>query len=593
MVQNTGYPEIRLGALEMLRPRPDVLVASVILFPFATVGLDFRVSLVVQAVGITVIVMFSLVELTKKQGRRSLVNAPQEVIVGTMMMVAAIFLGVVVGLVQGNSAIVVAGQVVSMGLLPAAVVGGLATWGGDCWESRWRRGLLWGVALGSLLQIFWCSFSFFFLERPLNLFLPNSTSVTGPALMALSFSVSSLADEDRGHRRLAWLAGFLVVVVILGSNLRSLWALAPLIIVVGVFFRARSRGRSMWFELGVVIVVGIVFVGCTWWLNAWTRKEREDVLRKSFCSLFPVEGTCSQGEIEIVLREEAPFLVDASVELPEAEAWRLNVQGHGEGKGNLVVALVFFDGHGRVLQRVAVPIEAGVKRESWIAVGSTPAGWVETRLRLSGWKNPMGEWHLEDIEISVLESSILARLSNAMQRVEKRFSDAVYALRTGRINRDVTLGFRWFESRRVLEEFENSSWNERIFGHGLGATVLLDIDGFDNRGHWIHYDRVNYLHNWYLFLLFKLGIVGTFLVLGSLVVWIFWTVRSARRVSYPTRRAFLTTATGVWIVYLVWSVTSPEILDFRMAPLWGWLVSASVSTVNEKKPAGSIGLESK
>ncbi len=108
----------------------------------------------------------------------------------------------------------------------------------------------------------------------------------------------------------------------------------------------------------------------------------------------------------------------------------------------------------------------------------------------------------------------------------------------------------------------------------------MDIDGFDNRGHWIHYDDVNYIHNWYLFLLFKLGIVGSILVLGALVGWIAWIVRSFGRAADSKDRAFLVAAAAAWIVYAVWSLTSPEILDFRMAPLWGWLLAVTSGGLN-------------
>ena len=52
-------------------------------------------------------------------------------------------------------------------------------------------------------------------------------------------------------------------------------------------------------------------------------------------------------------------------------------------------------------------------------------------------------------------------------------------------------------------------------------------------------------------------------------------VRAAARCGPGPTRSFLAAATSAWIGYSVWSVTSPEILDFSMAPLWGLLVAAA------------------
>ena len=171
----------------------------------------------------------------------------------------------------------------------------------------------------------------------------------------------------------------------------------------------------------------------------------------------------------------------------------------------------------------------------------------------------------------------MARLAGKALAINERVRGLARALRTGRPDGDTTLGFRWHESLKIVEALVEGSWIDRLFGHGLGATILLDVDGFDNRGHWVHYDDVNYIHNWYLFLLFKLGILGSILVVGSLVGWIVWTVGGVLRADNPGMRAFPAASAAAWIVYAVWSLTSPEILDFRMAPLWGWLLVVCAS----------------
>jgi len=365
--------------------------------------------------------------------------------------------------------------------------------------------------------------------------------------------------------------------VILGSSLRSLWILTP-VTMVGVVVAWRGlRSRETVTALLAVAVLALSMVGTVWFLENWVAKDLPDVLNRTPCSLFSEAGICVDGGIDVIPDRARRFWVDALVDLPEAEAWRVMVRGRGEGKGTMVVALLFFDDQGHILGRIPVQIQAGDERMVGATVGTTPRNWTEARIRLSRSKQPEGRWRLDAVECAPLESAVLVHLAGKAQAIKERFWGLVLAAKTGRGNHDATLGFRWYESRKTVEVITKASWLERLFGHGLGASIRLDIDGFDNRGHWIHYDDVNYIHNWYLFLLFKLGLIGSALVLGALISWIVWTIRNAGRVADPGARAFLVSASAAWIVYSIWSLTSPEILDFRMAPLWGWLLGASVS----------------
>ncbi|RLE22984.1 MAG: hypothetical protein DRJ65_12770 [Acidobacteria bacterium] len=415
------------------------------------------------------------------------------------------------------------------------------------------------------------------LGEPSRLFLPNSVSVIGPALLGLCFSLVSLHDQDRWLRRLAWLTTISILLVILGSSLRSLWILTP-VTMVGVIVAWKGvRSREAAIALMVVAVLALSTVGGLWRLESWAGKDLPDVLHRTPCSLFPKAGACIAGGIDSVPEKARRLRFDTPVDLPEAMAWRVMVRGHGEGKGAMVVSLLFFDATGREIRRIPVPLRAGQKQGYSFAVGTTPAGYAETRLRLSRWKGTKGQWHFEEVECAPLASPFMVRLAKKALAVKERGRGLIRTVRTRQADGDPTLGFRWHETLRVLDTLGEASLFDRLFGFGLGATVDLDIDGFDNRGHWIHYDDVNYIHNWYLFLLFKLGIVGTMLVLGSLLSWIAWTIAAVLRTENPHTRAFLTAAATAWIVYAVWSLTSPEILDFRMAALWGWLLSISVS----------------
>ena len=40
-------------------------------------------------------------------------------------------------------------------------------------------------------------------------------------------------------------------------------------------------------------------------------------------------------------------------------------------------------------------------------------------------------------------------------------------------------------------------------------------------------------------------------------------------------RLFFAGAAASWITYILWSAAAPEILDFRMAAIWGMLAAAT------------------
>lgn len=565
-----------------MRLRLDFAVAAVILMPFLTVGFDFRTSLIFQAVGIFAIVLASLPRLLTPEGQEMVTGSPRLVRVGILMMSLATIIGVVVGLIQGHDLSHIVGQALSMGLLPMAAVGGLATWPPPV-EERWKTGLLVALVLGCWIQLAWGFVMIVLLGEPSRLFLPNSVSVIGPALFGLCFSLICLGDRDRRMRILAWIATGSILAVILGSSLRSLWILTPLTIVAVVVVSKGLRSRQAAIAAVAVVLIGSATAGAVWRINSWVESDFPDGLETSPCSLFPRAGKCVDGNLEYLPTSARRIRFEAPISLSNGEAWRVMVRGQGEGNGAMVVALLFFDDHGREVGRIPVPIRAGEESGVGRAVGTVSPGWTEARLRLSRWQGSTGRWLLEDVEISVLESPTKVRFAAKALAVKERAWGLARVVKTGRADGDATLGFRWHEGLTIVEALSQGSWVDRLFGRGLGATLHLNIDGFDNRGHWVHYDDVNYIHNWYLFLLYKLGIVGTLLVLGAVGGWIAFTIQMSVRTVDVRAKTFLAAAAVVWLVYCVWSLTSPEILDFRMAPLWGWLLSVSVNRARREE----------
>ncbi len=561
--------------------RLDVAVALVILWPFVTIGMDFRQSLIVQAAGILVIVVATIPALATCDGQRRILETPRPVLLGVAAVTIATIIGTIVGMTRGHAPAHIAGQTLSMGLLPLAAAGGLAT-RSDRSGKAWRIGLMTALTLGCWIQLAWGFVMIVILGEPSRLFLPNSVSVIGPALLGLCFSLASLNDSDSRIRRLAWTATLSILLVILGSSLRSLWILTPMTIV-GLMIACRGlRNRGTTIALAMVTVLTATMIGGVWLLGNWAGKTRPDILDRTPCSLFPEAGECIGDGLEVVPCPNDIYRFETPVDLPEMSALQLKVRGKGEGQGAMIVVLLFLDDQGRELQKVSAPVRVRKISGTEFTIAKPPSGWAKTRLRLTRQKGSSGRWLLEAVECSAIGSPYLVPFWIKAEGIRERIDGLVSAIVTKHADADPSLGFRFYESRRAIEEIWSGSWTEILTGHGLGATLHLDVDGFDNRGNWIHYDEVNYLHNWYLFLLFKLGIAGAILVLGAIAAWILWTMRQIGRATDPDARAFLTAAATAWIVYAVWSLTSPEILDFRMAPLWGWLLSTSALKAVER-----------
>jgi O-antigen ligase len=87
------------------------------------------------------------------------------------------------------------------------------------------------------------------------------------------------------------------------------------------------------------------------------------------------------------------------------------------------------------------------------------------------------------------------------------------------------------------------------------------------------------MHNFYLFLGVKLGVFGLIALIGILVIVAATTSRAVRAHRLSSGDNWILIAAAVsWCCYLMWSWTSPEIYDFRIAPIWGALIAASAKS---------------
>lgn len=110
--------------------------------------------------------------------------------------------------------------------------------------------------------------------------------------------------------------------------------------------------------------------------------------------------------------------------------------------------------------------------------------------------------------------------------------------------RDINLHWRGFESYRALVDFQAGSIGQKLFGQGLGSTV--DLGFYMNLGGGT-FRYIPILHNGYMYVLVKFGLVGLIIVL----YWLFRTVQ------YGSSRNTV-------------GVSSDELLVRRLLAALGW-----------------------
>lgn len=135
--------------------------------------------------------------------------------------------------------------------------------------------------------------------------------------------------------------------------------------------------------------------------------------------------------------------------------------------------------------------------------------------------------------------------------------------------RDLSLQSRLLESGAALKDFARSP----ILGYGLGARfTFFDPISYMTSDSW-------YIHNGYVFLLFKFGIVGTFLYMVFYLHIIASTWREASRSIVESDKVLLLSFTSVMGAMLLVNLTSPQFYDrvsiLIVTVMWG--ITAGIS----------------
>ena len=527
------------------------LVSGMVLVPYATVLLPFELALYVQA-GLIVAVL-AVVAWGGRGARRQAGNVlPGPIRVGLALYAAAALWGVTVGVLAGNPTRFVASQFLSMALLPTAALAFAVR--RDLDGDTFMRGLAWAAIVALTLHV-----AAFFApalagEVPGHFGFDLRNNV-GAAGVAPLIWLLGLAWTHAGSQQWSVAVPCAAAVLCVWGQSRGAWVSAFIGSLVLLLLMARRPGRAITLASGVALVPVVM------------------VLAIGFLATRPDGGAEDARSVAV----PTPLRIEASVTpeyAPETEparafagaALQISARSQGDRGAHLWVRTDFADAGGRPLARRWVEVVGAGHWTHWEALVAAPP---EARsFRIGFWVGQnQGTWLVEGVNRVVVRS----RIEALGRQVLVRFSSFGHALVDPAA--DGALAYRMAESRAVLALWSSGSVLRRLAGFGLGATFAFPNASFDGGGR-IVVPTASYIHDLYLFLLFKLGVVGA-VALAGLGLIVGWMVRSAMAVRGSFDRQWLLAgAAAGWFAYLVWGVTSPEIYDFRLAPLWGALVAA-------------------
>lgn len=180
------------------------------------------------------------------------------------------------------------------------------------------------------------------------------------------------------------------------------------------------------------------------------------------------------------------------------------------------------------------------------------------------------------LTLSVLSTLAVVVVAEIM--FPRVFTDLIQGLgvRLAKVSlNDISLENRFVESAAVLKRVALSP----IIGYGLGAEfTFFNIITKLSETTW-------YIHNAYLFLLYKFGIVGTALYLSSYFYMLIKTALFAFRLNDESIRVILMSLVCTMCVMLIVSVTSPQFYDrvaiLILTTIWG--ISAGIMKSRTKE----------
>ncbi len=532
-------------------------VAVLVLAPYAAVFVPFQAGLVLQ-LGIIVAALFGGWAGLGREWRAG--RWPRPVSVGLALYAGAAGWGIAVGITSGNPFRYVTSQATAMLLLPLAAIAFAA--GGRSLSRQVAAGV--AAAMPLALAMHGISLAVPSLGwadplEPFRLLLRNDASLAGAAPLLLLVLLGWWL-EHRSWWALAALVGAGVLVA--GIMSRGGWVTAVVGGVGVALVMVRQRRR-----LVGMLLLGVGGVAAAWGVLTLALRHSERVLYPGAAGL---EGT------------QPPWVVAAST---AEEVW-LPLAGQLDAAGAGLEVHLVYAGPAEARASLLLVPEGGAPSEGGTVVSLFGAG-VPSSLTmlipLGGRPQRLdvglavgegeGVWSIAELRVVALPT--VAHLY--LRQFNRRLGELVRAGFGPQGDRN--LAYRARELEAIRARWHLASVARKLVGHGLGATFEFPNSSWDDEGRRTTVPIASYIHNFYVFLAFKLGLAGAAALAGLLAI-LGWACRDVGRRHAGERWPAVVLAVGL-ATYLLWSVASPEIYDFRVAPLWGMLITLAASRRGE------------
>jgi hypothetical protein len=553
-------------------------VALIALAPYPTVALAFQTALWVQGA-----IIAGVVGLVLTSGLRGFPRVLTELSPtlrwGLALYAGAAVWGATVGVVSGNPTRYVVSQFASMMLLPLAALAFCASGPLRPRELAAGLGAAAGVALAvHLSALIWLRWMLPPSSEAARFMLRNDIGFAGLAVLAPLVVAGSWRELRTPISTVALLC---TAVLLAGSMSRGAWIAAVVGVACWMALAGLVDSRTAALA-SLLIAAGAATFGAAAYLVARSA-ERHVALRIPSADLSCAPEVEPRADARLVSspvseREGAPVIARLPV---HSRALEIDAQTWGWLGTTALYEISISTASGSLLASSLLPVDG---QGDWTAVRRVvflPPQVGAIGLRAS---TTCGPWLVADLHLYALPNAGTAWLRLFWLRLESMAT----ALRhpTG----DGTLAYRLRESRAVYGVWTRSGALQRLVGRGLGAIFPFQNSGWDAAGNRTSYPTASYIHNFYLFLAFKLGVAGIAALMGIGLMAAAAARRALAHRRSPQREWLAPIAAAVWIAYLVWSVSSPEILDFRVAPILGALVAASAMD-RERAGLAALGTE--
>jgi len=409
-----------------------------------------------------------------------------------------------------------------------------------------------------------------------------------------------LPFQGATERRVRWLAasGFwLVVTLIIGSGIRGLWVIFVFALSMAALldrWMARLIATRVLLPGAALVVLGLGAGGA---LDLYTARQSSDLLGASrlretldsHTSGFRVQDLGDGEGLLLSFHRTSPgreSILTDPIPIERRSAYLVRGRMRGMGTGEGAVGLQWLDAEGSPLRTAWTELATPGDWRELERIEAAPAAARACRLLARFSQETRGFWKLTGLELYRLGPRELGPLVSQVRYTHRRLASLV----TLDLGGDASLAFRLGESGYLLGRFAQAPLAVQLFGHGLGATFSLPARTATDPPGLQPTEDLNYIHNFYVFLLYKLGVAGALLVLLAIGVWAWKLVATARRLPAGVSRGLVVALAASWIAYCIWSVTSPEILDFRIAPLWGLLLGC-LPAADDDREEGAGGEE--